>query len=71
MNEPTIFTLEPSELQNPLWVKLSKRFEQRLAELRLKNEADIGEVETANLRGRIAELKALLALASPRNLPPT
>lgn len=48
---------------NPLWMKLEAHFKDRLNSLRCMNDGEKNEVETANMRGRIAEVKAMLALA--------
>lgn len=47
---------------NPLWLKLKPHLEQRLAYLRTQNDGDADATKTANLRGRIAEVKAMLQL---------
>ena len=51
-----------SDAQNPLWLRLKPYLEERLVMLRTKNDGDLSEIETANIRGRIAEVKSLLAL---------
>ena len=56
-------TLTPIEQQSAVWKKLSSHMAARLDELRRKNDGDASEVETARTRGRIAQLKELLALA--------
>jgi hypothetical protein len=53
------------ERQTQLWRGLMRHVEERITELRQRNDADQDERATANLRGRIAELKALLALDKP------
>jgi len=40
-------------------------FEARLQELRVQNDGDLKEIDTAELRGRIAEIKKWLAGAPP------
>ena len=50
------------DAQNPLWQKLKPYLEERLENLRKMNDGDHNDLGTANLRGRIAEVKALLAL---------
>ncbi len=61
------FRVEPHEAtSNPLWMRLEKHLRERLAELRARNDADNDPVQTARLRGRIAELKDLLAAAEDR-----
>ena len=53
------------ERHTQLWRDLMRHVEARIAELRQRNDADQEDRATANLRGRIAELKALLALDKP------
>jgi hypothetical protein len=53
------------ERDTPRWKKLERHLHARLDEARRRNEADLNPVETAKLRGRILELKGLLAQASP------
>ena len=53
------------ERHTQLWRDLMRHVEDRIAELRQRNDADQDERATAALRGRIAELKALLALDKP------
>jgi len=60
MREP--FTLRNSDRLSETWVRLRKHLTARLNELRTKNDADLTPTETASLRGRIAEIKSLLAL---------
>lgn len=55
--------LTPGERMHPLWQKLAQHYSQRLATLRAKNDNPLTADETADLRGRIAEVKALLSLA--------
>jgi len=54
---------------NPLWVRLEKHFTERLELLRAKNDANLDERTTAELRGRIAEIKAILLLAIDKPTP--
>jgi hypothetical protein len=69
MNEPFIIT-EGEKLQ-PLWLKLHGHYKQRLVDLHGQLEGDLDEGKTALLRGRIAEVKALLALNESRPVVPT
>ena len=50
------------EAQSAIWLKIKQHLEGRIATLRSKNDGDLDILETAKLRGRIAELKALIAL---------
>jgi len=45
------------------WKALVIRYESRLEDLRRKNDGDLNEIQTAKLRGRINEIRELLALA--------
>jgi len=56
--------IEPADRGNPLWPRIERHLKRRLEMLRAQNEGDQSETKTANLRGRIAELKALLACAN-------
>lgn len=60
MKQPLILTIE--ERRSPLWRKLAEHYESRLESLRNQNDGDRVDVETAKLRGRIAEVKLLLSL---------
>jgi len=63
MNQPKpLFVLTQDEKESRLWQKLIKHLEDRLQTLRLQNDGDRSETETARLRGRIAELKAIIGL---------
>jgi len=56
------FCLAEHEKHSALWRALMRRCEERLTELRQMNDADQTLEGTAKLRGRIAEVKTLLAL---------
>jgi len=56
--------LTPSQRLEPLWRLLVERLQDRLMELRAKNDTNLTESETAMLRGRIAELKAVLDMGT-------
>lgn len=63
MNEPKkplILTAE--ERRSSLWLKLMAHWLERLESTRKQNESDLPEVQTAKLRGRIAELNACIGL---------
>lgn len=67
MNES--FRLNPSDKASPLWRALAGYYTDRLAMLRAQNDAPKSAEDTASLRGRIIEVKALLALEDdPRQL---
>lgn len=44
------------------WRKLKEHFEERLHELRVRNDNDCDPISTARLRGEVASVKYLLAL---------
>lgn len=54
--------LEPGDRQSAVWLKLKKHLEAELQRLRVKNDGNLDEKRTAILRGRIGEIKAILAL---------
>lgn len=62
------FSLNDLEARTPLWMRLRGHMEQRLAELRAQNDnTSLDDRKTAELRGRIAMLKELLAADKPLN----
>ena len=59
--------LSAGDKLSPVWVVLKKHAAERLESLRAKLENEsLSEVQTASLRGRIAEVRALLALENER-----
>jgi hypothetical protein len=54
--------LMDSDRASPTWTKLREHYEKRLATLRAQNDNEQPAEETAKLRGRIAEVKRLLAM---------
>lgn len=58
-------TLSNEERQSALWLKLRAHLEDRLEALRFQNDGDRTPEETAKIRGRIAEVKNMLALDPP------
>lgn len=60
--------LNEADLQTAVWLKLKKHLEERLESLRRKNDSDATETKTSKVRGRIAEVKELLAMAEPKKL---
>lgn len=56
------FALTEGERNSALWQKLETKLHSRLEQLRLMNDGNQLESETALLRGRISEVKTLLAL---------
>jgi len=47
--------------QSEAWKKVTQHLEDRLQQLRESNDTDVGERETAKIRGRIAEVRSLLS----------
>lgn len=65
------FEITPLERISPLWMALMSHLEVRLAVLRCQNDGNLDERDTAVMRGRIAEIKALMSLNDDKlNLPP-
>lgn len=52
--------LEPHEKQSPVWLKIKKDCEERLAHLRAKNDSLLPPDQTQHIRGQIAECKRIL-----------
>lgn len=57
--------LNGEHVHSATWKVLREYAEKRLAALRVKNDSPQTEEQTNRLRGRIAELKNLLALDKP------
>jgi hypothetical protein len=60
------FELTPSDKRSPLWLHLACHLEKRLMLARAENDFSRSAEKTEHLRGRIFELKALLALADEK-----
>jgi hypothetical protein len=58
------FALTRDERNSALWNKLIDHWESRLEVLRIQNDGDKSDIDTANLRGRIAQVKADIALGN-------
>lgn len=58
------------EVQSPLWAKLKEHCEDELAKLRERNDGNLGDLDTARLRGRIAQIKEFLLLETPAEPEP-
>lgn len=56
------FSLKPIERNSAMWLRLAEHLTARLNTHRAVNDSPKSEIETATLRGRIAELKAILSL---------
>ena len=55
--------LQPHETRSALWLKLQAHWRGQLEVLRLKNDGFLSHEDTLRLRGRIAQLKEILALS--------
>lgn len=60
------FQLSEHDKATVLWLRLKAHLEDRLAALRVRNDAPQSEQDTAALRGEIRGLKKLLALSDHR-----
>ena len=60
------FELTPADKRSPLWLDLAEHLTQRLALARAENDVSKPIEKTEHVRGRIFELKALLAMAEER-----
>lgn len=59
--------LTEQELQSAVWLRLKEDYQKRLESLRKQNDRHaLTDVETATIRGRIAEVKQFLAIADPK-----
>lgn len=59
--------LHQDDFKSPVWGRVAERLRARIEALRLQNDSNkLTEVETAAIRGGIAELKLLLNLAEQR-----
>jgi hypothetical protein len=57
------FKLEPHEFNTAVWARVRAYYEKRIAALRTQNDnTQLTAEETAVIRGRIAEVRGLLAL---------
>lgn len=54
------------ERKSAVWLKLKAHLEARLVTQRTKNDGDLSTDLTAKTRGRIAEIKELIALGEPQ-----
>lgn len=64
----TGFQLTHADRNSDLWRRLHAHYTARLADRRAANDAPASEAATAHARGRIHEIKELLALADPPDL---
>lgn len=54
--------LQEHEIKSPLWAKLKEHCQNELTILRERNDGPLSDIETARLRGRIAQIRAFLEL---------
>lgn len=64
-NKPHPALLTPGEAQSELWQKIKKHLDARLLQLRAQNDTSLDLAKTQKLRGRIEEVKHLVALDKP------
>jgi hypothetical protein len=55
--------LSRNDIASATWQKLAKHLARRIDDLRAQNDGQLSELDTARLRGRIAEIKQILSLA--------
>ena len=55
----------PTDFSSPTWTRLKEHCQARLLALRTQNDKTLSADETAKVRGRIAEVKRILALDNP------
>jgi len=60
------FQLQPAERMSPLWLSLARHLQERLNVLRQQNDTSLAPEKTENVRGRIAQIKEILALADDK-----
>lgn len=53
------------ERQSALWMKIKQHLGRELDALRRRNDGDMDERKTAELRGQIRQVKKLMALDNP------
>ena len=58
--------LSTLEKQSAAWLRLDAYMNEQLKSLRLQNDGELSAEATARLRGRIAQLKTILALGEDR-----
>lgn len=57
--------LDERDLQSALWLRLRAHLSERMEVYRRQNDGALTPEETTRLRGRIAQLKEILALHEP------
>lgn len=56
------FKLTKAAINSQVWMELMNHFKDRIAKLRADNDQDLDVAATAKMRGRIAEIRALMML---------
>jgi hypothetical protein len=56
--------LTESEKSHFVWQKIEKHLQNRVSILRAKNDGPLDAMQTATIRGQIAEVKALLSYST-------
>ena len=64
MTDP--FKLSQTDRMSPIWLSIERHLHERLSQLRQQNDATLPTEATEKLRGRIAQIKEILALAQDR-----
>lgn len=59
--------LDARDLASPCWQKIRAHLEARITQHRIANDRHSSEIDTARLRGRIAECLSLLTLGEKPN----
>ena len=59
-------TLTDDDKQSPTFRKIMQYMEDRIVQLRMSNDGDLSDYETAKIRGRIAECKGFISLKNER-----
>lgn len=62
--------LTKEERLSSAWLKIRAVLEERLSGLRMQNDGDKNATDTANLRGRISEIKRILTEFGEDQAPP-
>lgn len=62
------FALTAADKASACWARLKDELAKRLHNARCRNDGDLNEIQTANLRGRIKELESIIAFEKE---PPT
>lgn len=57
--------MQDYDYKSPVWLKFKKDCEARLLKLRAQNDGELDPIKTATIRGRIREVKRILALDEP------